>query len=58
MNNEAYTSYPSEREILLREGCKVYVLGVENDVIIDNQYTNYIPFNNLKIKLVHLFHTQ
>ena len=28
MNNEAYTAYPSEKEVLLSEGCKVYILGI------------------------------
>ena len=28
MNNEAYTSYPGENEILLREGCEVFVLDI------------------------------
>lgn len=35
MNNEAYSSYPTEREVLLREGCKVYVLAMET-VEIEN----------------------
>ena len=32
MNNEAYTSYPGENEILLREGCPVFVLDIEDCV--------------------------
>lgn len=34
MNNEAYTSYPSEQEYLLQEGCPIFVLGVEHNVLI------------------------
>lgn len=30
----AYTAFPQESEILLREGCPVYVLGVDKDVPI------------------------
>ena len=36
MNNEAYSSYPSEEEILLCEGCSLYVLAVDTNVKIDN----------------------
>lgn len=56
MNNEAYTSYPSEREVLLREGCKVYVLSVETNVTIENEFTSYEPYNGRKVSIVHLFH--
>ena len=28
MNNEAYTAYPSEKEVILSEGCKIYILGI------------------------------
>ena len=30
LNNEAYTAYPYEEEILLSEGCHVTLLSVEN----------------------------
>ena len=36
MNNEAYTSYPSEKEVLLCEGCELYVSGIERNVLICN----------------------
>ena len=29
MNNEAYTAYPSEAEVLLTEGCKIDILGID-----------------------------
>ena len=41
MNNEAYTSFPVESEILLMEGCEVYIVGVEKDVVIDNKHEGY-----------------
>lgn len=56
MNNESYTSYPSEREVLLREGCKVYILGIEKNIPIDNEFTSYRPFNGYNVTMVHLFH--
>lgn len=28
MNNEAYSAYPSEAEVLLMEGCEVFILDV------------------------------
>ena len=36
MNNEAYTAYPSEAEVLLTEGCSIYVLAVDFGVKIEN----------------------
>ena len=35
MNNEAYTAYPSEDEVLLCEGCPINVLGIDYGVKID-----------------------
>ena len=55
MNNEAYTSYPSEREILLREGCKLYILSVEHDYLIKNKHTSFAHFDDRMINIVHLF---
>ena len=65
MNNEAYTSYPNENEILLREGCKVFILKVQEDF----KYTNpKIVFTNSegveqacldqKITIIHLFNSE
>lgn len=36
MNNEAFTAYPSEGELLLAEGCSVYVHEVERGYKIEN----------------------
>lgn len=55
MNHEAYTSYPSEEELLMREGTKIYVLGVESDVEINNPHPSFAPFNGLKLTIIHLF---
>jgi hypothetical protein len=37
LNNEAYTSYPGEREILMRDGLIVYVMEVQPDIMIRNE---------------------
>ncbi len=55
MNNEAYTSFPVEREILLVEGCGVWVLEVEENVIIDNNHADFSRYNGKVITIVHLF---
>ena len=36
MDNEAYSSYPSEAEVLLTDGCDIFVLKVDTEVIIQN----------------------
>ena len=56
MNNEAYTAYPSEAEVLLCEGCRIHVLGVDYGVKIDNVEGQIADFNGHKITVVHLFH--
>ena len=43
LNNEAFSAYPVESEILLMEGCGVYVLGIEQVEITneDQQFDKY-----------------
>lgn len=41
MNSEEYTSYPNEQEILLREGCPVWILGVERIDQITNTHADF-----------------
>ena len=36
MDNEAYSSYPSEAEVLLTDGCDMFVLSVDREVMIHN----------------------
>ena len=58
MNNEAYSSYPSEAEVLLCDGCDVFVLAVDKNVQINNALCNQMSqFNGKSITVVHLFHT-
>lgn len=57
MNNEAHTAYPSEAEVLLCEGCRVYVLAVDKDVKINSTNQGYMAaYNGKTITVVHLFH--
>ena len=38
MNGKAYSSYPSEGEMLLMEGIEVTVLGFDSEVVINNKH--------------------
>ena len=40
MNNKAYSSFPSESEILLTEGCEIRILAVE-EVKIENNLASF-----------------
>ena len=58
MNNEAYSAYPQEAEVLLCEGCDVYVLGVDNGIVIKNETNGDMArFTGNSITVVHLFHS-
>lgn len=60
MNSELYTAHPEEKEILLAEGAKVAVLGVD-DVLIDNAWTGdpfWKDWNGKTISVVYLFHAR
>ena len=53
LDNQQYTAYPVEREILLSEGCQVRVLGVERDYVIKNE--NMPLYNGKQVTIIHLF---
>ena len=38
MNGEAYSSYPSEGEMLLMEGAKCDILGIDPEVVVLNKH--------------------
>ena len=58
MNNEAYSSYPSEAEVLLSDGCDMFVLAVDSNVKIKNNSESPIAhYNEKRLTVVHLFHT-
>ena len=46
MNNQALTAYPSEGEVLMMEGCLMYVLAVDKGVKIDNKTNGQIAAFN------------
>lgn len=56
MNNDNYTAYPHEQEVLLFEGCSAWVLSVHWDYHINNEFQSMKKYNGEKITLIHLFH--
>ena len=56
MNNDAYSAFPGEGEILLTEGIAVYVLDIQNDVKIQNRHESMKEYDEKIIKIIHLFH--
>ena len=57
MNNEAYSAYPSEEEILLCDGCDMFALSVDSNIQLNNMTGLLSLFNNKILTVVHLFHT-
>lgn len=55
MNNGAYTAYPEENELMLREGVTIYVMEVERDVKLENPYPNFQLYNGQTITIIHFF---
>ena len=55
MNSQAYSSYPSEGEMLLREGQAVTVLGFESEVVVLNQHESFKKFFQKKFTVIYLF---
>ena len=55
MNNEAYTAYPCEREILVTEGKQVYILSVDRGVVIQNPNASFAKYNGKTLNVVYLF---
>ena len=45
MTNSGYSAYPGEQEILLMDGFKCFVLGVEEDVLIINDHPSFKDVN-------------
>lgn len=54
MNNEAYTAYPNEGEVLLTDGCVMRVLAIQRDVKIDNPYPSFKRFTGQTITVIHM----
>ena len=56
LNNKAYTAYPHEGEIVLKEGASVYILSVEKDIEISNTHAGFENLNGSKITIIHMLH--
>jgi len=57
LNNEAFSSYPCEQEVLLAEGCRVYAVGVE-DIVIKNKHKDFDEYNGKSVTLIYLVHIE
>ena len=55
LNNSAYSAYPSEGELILSEGERVMILGIEKDVMIENVHKKMLKFDGQSITVVYLF---
>ena len=53
VDSEAYSAYPGERAMIIGQNCKVVVLGVERDLVIENQLMDGLKGH--KVNIVHLF---
>lgn len=56
MSNQDYSAYPAERQFLLMEGCRVYVLAIQRKVKIENTHEGMHKFNKKEITIIHLYH--
>ena len=55
MSGEAYSSYPSEGEMLIVEGSMVKILGTEEDVQINNKHESLKEYFTKKVMVVYLY---
>ena len=57
MNQPEYSAHPEEMEILMCEGAKVVVMGVE-DILINNETGDMFwkPFNGKTLTIIYLYH--
>lgn len=56
LNNEAFSAYPEEAELLLSEGIRVFVLAIDEGVKISNTSKTMGRFNGKRVTIVHLYH--
>ena len=60
MNSAQFTAHPDEREVLLGEGARVIVMGVD-EVYINNELTGdsfWDDFNQKTMTVVYLLHPE
>ena len=55
MNGEAYSSYPSEGEMLLMEGIDVKIIGFDSEVVFSNKHESFNNYFNKKIMVIYMF---
>ena len=55
MNGEAYSSYPSEGEMLLAEGVGVRILGFGSEVEVLNKHKSFKNFFRKNLMVLYLF---
>lgn len=58
MNNQAYTAYPYEGEVVFMDGATVNVWCMETMVPIKNLHEDMRQFNNEFITIIHVFHAK
>lgn len=55
MNDDNYSAYPREKEVLLVEGCPVCVLDVE-ELTITQDHPSWAPYRGKEIVVIYLYH--
>ena len=56
MNHRKYSAYPEEQEVLLYDGCRVIVLGLERyKKGIKNASPGFLDYQNRPFSVIHLF---
>ena len=55
MNNECYSAYPSENELVLKEGCPVQILYIM-EVTVQNKDPAFKFYNGHRMAVIGLYH--
>ena len=55
LNNEAFSAYPYEQEVLLKEGCFVYALKID-EIVIKNKHDDFTEYNGKTVTVIYLVH--
>ena len=55
LNNQEYTAYPHEEEILLSEGCPALILHIEKDFKLSNPHDHFKEFQGKSMTLIHMY---
>ena len=53
LNNEAFSAYPCEGEILLREGVLVYILDFDQ-VEINNRHKSFAQYTGKTVTVIYM----